>query len=38
MACDRILNGYTVPVRLAPELKNIKDSGAIAFEYELDGE
>ena len=37
MAHDRILNGYTVPVRLAPEPKNIKDSRAIAFECEQNG-
>ena len=36
-ARDRMLSGYTVPVRMRPEPTNIVDSRAIVFECELDG-
>ena len=36
-ACDRLVKGFTVPVRLFPEPDNVKDSKAIAFQCELDG-
>ena len=35
-ARDRMLHGWTVPVRMRPEPTNIADSRAIVFECELD--
>lgn len=36
-ARDRMLSGYTVPVRMRPEPTNIVNPRAIVFECELDG-
>ena len=36
-ACDRMLMGWSVPVRMRPEPTNVADSRAIVFECELDG-
>ena len=35
IACERICDGYTVPVRLTPEPNNIYDSKAIVFECNI---
>ena len=38
VARDRLQGGFTVQVRLAPEIYNLYDSEAVAFECNLDGE